>query len=82
MRLRGDFKEPPTIMRKILDKLVKMFSCNILVDEIINEKIFSDVPYEKPGSFSFIQACQQGRLGAVEKLLEKNKWLVFDFDYA
>lgn len=47
-----------------------------------NENIFSQLPYEKPGSKKLIEAARVGDLRAIEKLFEDYpRFLVHDFDH-
>ena len=46
----------------------------------MNNKIFSTKPYENPQSKEFILASRVGDIIKAKKLLETNKYLVYDFD--
>lgn len=46
-----------------------------------NKKIFSRQPYEKPNSYQLIKAVKAGDARTVKKLLETNRYLVFDYDH-
>ena len=54
LKIRGEFNRPLDKMQRILDKLVRMYYCDIELDDIIKNKVFSVQPYEKAGSFQFL----------------------------
>lgn len=47
----------------------------------MSEKIFSHSSFEKKGSFALFKAVKNEDMRIVKQLLEKNKYLVYDYDY-
>lgn len=45
------------------------------------KKIFSTKPFQKPGSYELISAAKFGKFYEVRSLLQKNRYLVYDYDY-
>lgn len=50
--------------------------------QLMENVVFSSQPFEKSNSYQFIQAVKINDLDLVTELLQKNKYLVYDFDYA
>ncbi|TNV70647.1 hypothetical protein FGO68_gene6482 [Halteria grandinella] len=48
---------------------------------MIENKVFSKKPYQRPLSNDFIHAVKLNQMEKVTILLEKNRYLVFDFDF-
>ena len=46
-----------------------------------NNNIFSRQPFEKPNSYKFIKASKDGESRVVKRLLETNKYLIYDYDH-
>ena len=48
---------------------------------MLTQHIFSTAPFEKKNSKEFITACKNDDQETVADLLQKNKFLVYDFDH-
>lgn len=44
-------------------------------------KVFSKTPFAKEGSYQLIEAAKFGKIDLIVELLERNPYLVYDFDY-
>jgi len=60
--------------------LRKIHDFKLTMNIIMRHKIFSSVPYQKPGSSSFFKAVKAGDVEEVEAALRVNQYLVYDFD--
>ncbi|CAD8197722.1 unnamed protein product [Paramecium pentaurelia] len=78
--------KPPKRTKKqlrhcLLRALKKLKEMNITTKMMVQKQIFSKRPYQKPFSQEFIHAVKLNQLEKVHQYLEKNKYLVFDFDF-
>ncbi|CAK59218.1 unnamed protein product (macronuclear) [Paramecium tetraurelia] len=78
--------KPPKRTKKqlrhcLLRALKKLKEMNITTKMMVQKQIFSKKPYQKPFSQEFIHAVKLNQLEKVHQYLEKNKYLVFDFDF-
>lgn len=69
------------IRRALKNFLRKLIKLKINKDDFFTKKIFSEKPYEKKYSREFIDACKDNNVSAIRKLLKKDKYLVYDFDW-
>jgi len=53
---------------------------NVSVQESIAKNIISKSTYQKPMSFEFIKSVKEKNIKKIQDLLNKNPYLVFDFD--
>lgn len=75
--IKRNYKE----IRKALKKALRyMAELKLTIPEIMNNQVFSKKPYQKEGSYDFIKATKNGNLNLMKKLLDFNKYLIFDFD--
>ena len=51
-------------------------------EECLKENLFNRKAYSRPDGKRFIEACREGRVRDVETLLARDKYLVYDFDFA
>jgi FOG: Ankyrin repeat len=49
---------------------------------MIQLKVFSSKPYERPGSYEFIKAAKFGDYKKISNMLRKNPFYVYDYDPA
>lgn len=70
-------------MTKLLRCLKKMKKLKLSPKEVYeNQKIFSDIPFERAESEEFIKAAKTGNVFEIKQLLKLNsKYLVYDFDH-
>lgn len=64
-------------MNKTVKKL-KIMKLNL--KEAFFGKVFSKVPFEKANSYEFLKSIKMEKLHQCNKLLQNNKYLVYDFD--
>ena len=68
--------------KRILVSAIRYLSSNnIKVEDFINNNPFPKKPFELPKSEEFIEAVKFNNLEYVKQALEKNKNLIFQFDY-
>ena len=65
----------------LLRAINKLKAMNIDPQQMIENKVFSKKPYQRPLSNDFIHAVKLNQMEKVNLLLEKNRYLVFDFDF-
>ena len=69
-------------MRKgMLDYLKKLRRLGLNIEECHKHDIFSKKPYQKEFSYQFIENVKLGKIHEAYRLLKKNKYLVYDFDW-
>ncbi|CAD8179115.1 unnamed protein product [Paramecium pentaurelia] len=83
--LKEDIKPPKKTKKELkgclLRALRKLKEMNINTKIMLQKQIFSKKPYQKPNSKEFIHAVKLNQLEKVKQYLEKNKYIIFDFDY-
>ncbi|CAD8111520.1 unnamed protein product [Paramecium sonneborni] len=83
--LNEDIKPPKRSKKELkgclLRALRKLKEMNINTKIMLQKQIFSKKPYQKPNSQEFIHAVKLNQLEKVKQYLDKNKYIVFDFDY-
>lgn len=57
-----------------------MIANRVFVWQLMESKIFSSYPFQKPKSKELIMACKSGNFDHARELLYENKFLVYDFD--
>lgn len=78
---RPSFKRSYAKTRKALkDVLNYLASLNLTIPDLMKNCVFSKKPYQKEGSYELIRAAKRGDLETMKKLLNFNRFLVFDFD--
>ena len=78
---RPSFKRSYAKTRKALkDGLIYLASLNLTIPDLMKNCVFSKKPYQKEGSYELIRAAKRGDLETMKKLLNFNRFLVFDFD--
>ncbi|CAD8192657.1 unnamed protein product [Paramecium pentaurelia] len=65
----------------LLRALKKLKEMNVTTNMMLQKQIFSKKPYQKPYSQEFIHAVKLNQLEKVRQYLEKNQYLVFEFDF-
>ncbi|CAD8203156.1 unnamed protein product [Paramecium octaurelia] len=65
----------------LLRALKKLKEMNITTKMMLQKQIFSKKPYQKLYSQEFIHAVKLNQLEKVRQYLDKNQYLVFDFDF-
>ncbi|CAD8119429.1 unnamed protein product [Paramecium sonneborni] len=78
--------KPPKRTKKqlrhcLLRALKKLKEMNVSTKMMVQKQIFSKKPYQKPYSQEFIHAVKLNQIEKVHQYLEKNQYLVFDFDF-
>ncbi|CAD8202440.1 unnamed protein product [Paramecium octaurelia] len=83
--LKEDLKPPKRSKKELkgclFRALRKLKEMNINTKILLQKQIFSKKPYQKPNSQEFIHSVKLNQLDKVRQYLEKNKYIVFDFDY-
>ncbi|CAK58172.1 unnamed protein product (macronuclear) [Paramecium tetraurelia] len=83
--LKEDIKPPKKTKKELkgclLRALRKLKEMNINTKMMLQKQIFSKKPYQKPNSQEFIHAVKLNQLDKVKQYIEKNKYIIFDFDY-
>jgi len=78
---RGGFKEKKVkILRSLLELLRRLNKLNISIDEFIAKRPFPDQPFEMKGSVEFLQLAKDGDTYKMKKILQNNKFLVYQYD--
>jgi len=67
--------------RVIIKAAINLKKLNITMKEFLDGKSRSIKPYEKNGSYEFIQAVKNGDEKNAFEMIYKNKFLVHDFDH-
>ncbi|KAL4507212.1 hypothetical protein ABPG72_002005 [Tetrahymena utriculariae] len=66
---------------KLYDFLKKCIRLKVCVDEIIEQKVFTVEPYERPGSYVFFKMVKQNQLEYVKNQIKECRWKLFDFNH-
>ncbi|EAR99067.2 ankyrin repeat protein (macronuclear) [Tetrahymena thermophila SB210] len=66
---------------KLYDFLKKCIRLKVCVDDIIEQKVFTTEPYERPGSYVFFKMVKQNQLEYVKNQIKECRWKLFDFDH-
>jgi hypothetical protein len=77
------YREPPekSLRSRVLKIIYKLKQLKLTVDDITSGEVLSSSPYQKVYSKELINACKEGSLELVKTYLNKNKFLVYDFDH-
>ncbi len=49
--------------------------------DLVNKKIYSQIPYEKKGSISFLKYVENNDISRVIGMLEQSRFLIYDFNH-
>ncbi|CAD8044393.1 unnamed protein product [Paramecium primaurelia] len=71
-------KQLRQLLLRAINKIKKL---GLTIKYVMQNKIFSKKPYEKPLSKQFIHAAKKNQIDEINNLLSINPYLVFDFDF-
>ncbi|CAK70195.1 unnamed protein product (macronuclear) [Paramecium tetraurelia] len=71
-------KQLRQLLLRAINKIKKL---GLTIKYVMQNKIFSKKPYEKPLSKQFIHAAKKNEIDEVSNFLSINPYLVFDFDF-
>jgi len=78
---RPDYKRSYPKLRKVLkEALIYLASLKLTMTDLTKNCVFSKKPYQKEGSYELIKAAKRGNVEIMKKLLDYNRFLIFDFD--
>ena len=78
--INDDGQKKQSILKLILQEFIKFIELGLCLQEVVKNDLFVQKPYFRQNSKKFFDAIKCNNLSKVDRMLLKDKYLIYDID--